>query len=246
MQGYNQRLAAAFPEIPQELLGDLGAARVAYRNEHADLTHAQQSAEWERKHPGLSFDSQTSFFEGTAPDIFTPALMTRIRKWGANPENFGHGEYGDVAPLIAGLRRIGSLPILLTLGSRERATREPGWQERKILSAPNLSPLARHVAESLPAGGKGELIGSWYDPDTNTFRIPRTDGGEPVLSRGAVMVDDVRHNVEHMPPQTLGVLVDRQGKHLDRTMPPNVEVVRSLEEVPALVEHYAAIRRGDS
>lgn len=243
MQGYNDRLANAFPEIPEGLLQDLGAARVAYRNKYAELTHAQQSELWNRQHPGLSLDSQTSFFEGEAPDIFTPELMSRIRAWGEDPENFGHGEYDDVAPFLDGLHRVGSLPVLVTLGSRERATGEPGWQERKVLSAPSLRPLARYVAESLPEGGKGELIGTWYDADADVFQIPRTDGGEVITSRGALLVDDVEHNVAHTHPRAMAVLLDRKGKYEGRRLPSNVRRVQSLTEVPAIVRNYDMMRR---
>jgi hypothetical protein len=245
MEGYNDRLAAAFPEIPDGLLSELGAARVAYRKQYANLPHSEQSGLWNQQHPGQSFDSQTSFLEGEAPDVFTPELMERIRQWGTDPENFGHGEYDDVAPLLAGLRRIGSMPILFTLGSRERTTGEPGWQERKILSAPNLRDLPRHVAERLPEGGKGEVISTWYDDDTDTFRIPRTDGGAIVVARSVALVDDVWHNIEHTPGQALGILLDRKGKHGDQSLPGNIRVATSLTEVPAMVSEYAAMRQAE-
>ena len=161
---------------------------------------------------------------------------------GAVPENFGHGEYEDVPDLLVGLHEIGSFPILFTLGSREHATGEPGWQERKVLSAPNLRYVARHIAEGLPEGGKGERIGTWYDRNNDIFLIPRTDGGESVVSIGAVLVDDVEHNVESMPAQALGILLDRKGKH-EGSLPSNVCIVRSLKSVPAIVSDYAAMRR---
>lgn len=243
MLGYNSRLAKAFPEISLEYLEGLGAARAAYRNDNSNLTHSQQSEKWRLDKPGHSFDSQTSFMEATNSELFTPELMRSIREWGANPDNFGHGEYEDVAYFINAINTLGSLAVIFTLGSREHASDEPGWQERKILSAPNLAHLPRHVAETLPEGGKGEVIAKWYNHSNNTFLIPRTDGGAPVLAQGAVMVDDVMHNLTRLPDQALGVLVDRDNKHTESNVPAGIKIVRSLRDVPALVKQYDAFRR---
>jgi hypothetical protein len=241
--GYNDRLAAAFPEIPLEFLEGLGAVRVAYRKQNPHLTHSQQAVQWEAEHPGSRLDSITSFYTGAAPEVFTDDLERRIRLWNRDPSNIGHGEYSDLAPAVARLHEMGMFIILLTQGSRERDTGEDGWQVDKIRGAPTIAPLAQHVAETLPSGGKGELIGRWYDANTDTFRIPRTDGGEPVMARGAVLVDDVEHNVAHIPSQAMGVLLDRSGKYEGRTLPPNVRAARSLSEVPAMVRDYEALRR---
>lgn len=243
MEGYNERLQAAFPEIPEDMLSDLGAARVAYRKQWADLTHAQQSQRWEANHPGLKFDSQTAFFEGEAPEVFTPELMRRIREWGADPANFGHGEYDDNEAYFQGLRRIGAMPVLFTLGSREHSNNEPGWQYRKIASGPHMAGLAAHIAEEMPLGGKGELVTNWHDEPTDTFHIPRTDGGGPIVARNVALVDDVFHNLEELPDEALGILVDRKGKYEGKPLPSNVEVARSLEEVPDMIDRYQQLRQ---
>lgn len=236
MLGLNERLVAEFPQIGGAM-PDILARRQAFRDEHAGLSFAEQDKIWQRRYPGTTSHSQLDIYRSLAPDVFDPRTTAAVKEWLRDPANFGSAEYPDTPALFQGLRKIGAPVVIFTLGDPEF------WQPAKLDSAPSLRDVPRHITGTLPPGGKGEVIANTYDPDADVFRFPRTDGGEQIVARGAVMIDDSTHNVAELPPQALGVLVDRKGKHLDSSMPTNVEVVRSLYEVPALVERYAAIRR---
>jgi FMN phosphatase YigB (HAD superfamily) len=241
MSGLNERLATAFPAIGAALDG-IKQQRQAFRNEHGHLSFAEQDALWQQRYPGTTSHSQLDIYRTFAPDVFDNETTAAVHTWLDDAENFGYAEYDDVQPMLEGLRRIGSPAVLFTLGQYETPTGEPGWQQRKIQSAPSLRDLPSHVTDTLPAGGKGETIAQAYNADQGLFHFPRTDGEAPMITRGLVMVDDSTHNLEHLPPQALGILIDRQGKKAHWKAPANVHVVDSLEEVPALVQAYAAQR----
>jgi FMN phosphatase YigB (HAD superfamily) len=239
MPGLNERLIAAFPQIG-EAMPSILARRQAFRDEHVSLSFAQQDEVWQQRYPGTTSHSQLDIYRSLAPETFDTTTTTAVKQWLRDPDNFGFAEYPDTPALFEGLRRIGVPAVIFTLGDPEF------WQPIKLDSAPSLRGLPRHITDTLPLGGKGEVVANTYDSDADAFRFPRTDGGEPIEAKGAVMVDDSMHNVTELPPQALGVLVDRKGRHLDSRTPPNVEVVRSLDEVPALVERYAAMRKGET
>lgn len=235
MQGFNERLVEAFPVVA-DALPHIRAQRRAFRAQHKELSFAQQDAIWQQQYPGTSSHSQLDIYRTFAPEIFDKQLTAEVETWLQRPEHFGHAEYEDTAPMLSGLRRIGALPVLFTLGQKQTANGGPGWQQLKAKSAPHLSQLDSRIVEDLPAGGKGQLISDAYNISETKFRF-KTDSGLDVISPRAVMIDDSVHNME-LPPEAHGILIDRHGKYEQANMRPNVSVVRSLVEVPDVIQAY--------
>lgn len=237
MAGLNERLIDAFPSIAQAL-PIIREKRRAFRRELGHLSFTGQDNIWRQRHPGTTSHSQLDIYRTFAPDIFDDQLTSDVYDWLQDTQNFGHAEYDDTASMLAGLRQIGALPVIFTLGQKhvDRAGR-PGWQRLKIDSAPNLRSLHARIEDTLPQGGKGEMIAQSYDETLNTFLFPLDDSYGVVSSERIVMVDDSIDNLD-MPPQSLGILVDRKGKHDGQELATNIQVVRSLHEVPAIVAHY--------
>lgn len=240
MADLNTRLADEFPEIG-EVLPKIRAERSAFRKEYGHLSFAEQDDVWQQKYPGTTSHSQLDIYRTFAPEVFTEEKTAQVSEWLANPENFGSAEYDDVQPMIDGLRRIGAPAVLFTLGQYETSSGSPGWQQRKIAALSRLKDLPRHITPTLPERGKGQVIDESYDKEADLFTFPMPNG-ENLITRGLVMVDDSTHNVEISKPG-MGILIDRKGKKADWDHPDNIQVVQSLEAVPALVEEYAELRR---
>ncbi|HJQ09036.1 MAG TPA: hypothetical protein VJ836_06160 [Candidatus Saccharimonadales bacterium] len=241
MAGLNERLAADFPAIG-ERLEEIKAQRAAFRDSYGHLSFAEQDEIWQSLYPGTTSHSQLDIYRTFAPDIFDTQTTAEVKEWLSDPENFGYAEYDDVRPMFEGLRRIGSPAVLFTLGQYETSDGEPGWQQLKIKSSPLLRSLPSHITETLPPEGKGTVICQAYNQKEGLFRFPLTDGGESITTRSIVMVDDSAHNMR-LPGAAMGILIDRGGKKANWQAPSNVHVVRSLEEVPVLIEEYAVLRR---
>ncbi|HSD55954.1 MAG TPA: hypothetical protein VLA92_02260 [Candidatus Saccharimonadales bacterium] len=237
MAGLNERLINAFPLIA-EALPAIREKRRAFRKELGHLSFSGQDKAWQQRYPGTTSHSQLDIYRTFAPDVFDDQLTNNVYEWLQDTRNFGHAEYDDTAPMLAGLQQLGALPVIFTLGQKhvDRAGR-PGWQRLKIDSAPNLRSLHTRIEETLPEGGKGAIIAQSYDETLGTFLFPLDDTDGVVSSEHLVMVDDSIDNLD-LPPQALGVLVDRTGKYSEQELVTNIEVVTSLREVPAIVARY--------
>lgn len=240
MSGLNDRLAAEFPEIG-EVLPNIRAERSAFRKEYGHLSFAEQDDIWQQQYPGTTSHSQLDIYKTFAPEVFTKEKTEQVYEWLSDPKNFGYSEYDDVEPMMDGLRRIGATAILFTLGQDKTPQGEAGWQQLKIAGSPRLRELRGHITQTLPEGGKGQVIDESYNEETGLYTFPMPDG-EDLVTRGIVMVDDSTHNLNIAEPG-LGILIDRKGKKTEWQHTDNVQVVQSLEHVPALVEQYSAIRR---
>jgi len=236
MQALNERLAEAFPVVG-DALPRIRAQRHAFREQYGHLAHDEQDTIWQHHHPDTSLHSQLDVYRSLAPDVFTEEKTAEVYRWLSHPVNFGYAEYEDVQPMIDGLRPLGVAKALFTLGQRTTVDGAPGWQQLKIAASPRLSQFYSHIADSLPGGGKGEIINRSYDAHTDTFRFPMTDKLGSIATKGIVLVDDSEHNMQIAQPG-LGILVDRSGKHIAKEYPSNIHIVRSLIEVPDLVGAY--------
>jgi hypothetical protein len=240
MTDLSSRLVEDFPEV-REALPRARAERKAFRQQHRHLSHAQQDTVWQQSYPGTSFHSQLDIYRTFAPDVFTEQKTAEIYEWLSEPANFGYAEYDDVEPMMAGLQEIGALAVLFTLGQTKTLEDHPGWQELKVAASPRFSQMRSHITATLPEGGKGQVINESYDQQRDLFRFPMTDHLGDIATKGLIMVDDSRHNLQIAQP-AMGILIDRQGKSLDWEHSSNIHVVQSLEQVPALVEANAAGR----
>lgn len=242
MAALNDRLTQEFPEIGK-VLPQIRSQRSAFRKEYGHLSFVEQEDIWQQQHPYTTSHSQLDIYRTFAPDVFTDEITTRVGEWLTEPENFGYAEYADVEHMMDGLRRIGAPAVLFTLGQDKTLEGKPGWQQLKIAGSPRLSELRSHITHTLPKHGKGQVIDESYNEQTGLFTFPMNEG-EDIVTRGLVMVDDSTHNL-HIESPGMGVLIDRKGKKAEWDHSDNVQVVHSLEEVPALVEGYAALRRSN-
>lgn len=240
MTALNDRLAEEFPEVG-EVLPDIRAQRSAFRKEYGHLSFAEQDDIWQQQYPGTTSHSQLDIYRTFAPEVFTKEKTAEVHEWLSDPVNFGYAEYDDVQPMMDGLRRIGAPAILFTLGQDKTPEGAPGWQRLKIAGSPRLSGLRGHITQTLPEHGKGQVIDESYDDKTGLFRFPMPDGAY-IVARGLVMVDDSTHNLDIAEPG-MGILIDRKDKKAEWDHSDNIQVVRSLEDVPALVEEYTDLRR---
>lgn len=232
MQGFNRRLAEAFPHIG-EMLPTIRQKRAAFRREHGHLSFTQQDILWQRQYPGTTSHSQFDIYRTFAPEVFDDSTTAAVNEWLQEPTNFGHGEYDDVAFTMQALRRIGAMPALFTLGQHKTASGEPGWQELKLRSAPTLSVIPSHIAGALPAGGKGQVIAESYRANDNLFHFPTTDRSPSIQARNVILVDDSLDNL-NLPPQAQGVYIDREQQA--RLAANSIAQIASLHELVDLVE----------
>ena len=236
MQGFNERLAEAFPAVGAALPGII-EQRSDFRRQYGHLSFVEQDAIWQNLYPGTTSHSQLDIYRTFAPQVFDEATTSAVVEWMADSTNFGYAEYEDVQPMLQGLTRLGAPAVLFTLGQYQTASGGAGWQQYKIRSAPSLRHLRSHIAETFPEGGKGAAIAQAYDAEAGAFRLPMTDGSEPLVAKKVILVDDSTHNLA-MPDRSLGLLIDRAGRKTAWNGGPNIHVIRSLVEVPAIVETY--------